>query len=56
MREQGREGLGGGLSATSFTCESAVSLTVPDGHRLEIYQVIFSNTGDTIISGGIGGS
>lgn len=54
--EQGfREGFGGALGATSFTCESAVSLTVPAGFRLEVYQIIFSNTGDVTVSGGYGG-
>lgn len=47
---------GGGLSATAFTCESAVSLVAPDGFRLEVYQVIFSNTSDSALQAGIGGS
>lgn len=47
---------GNGLAATTFTCESAVSLATPAGFRFEVYQVIFSNTGDAALQAGIGGS
>lgn len=50
-----RDSFGGGISATSFTCDSLASLVVPDGFRLEVYQVIFSNTSDSVIQAGIGG-
>jgi len=47
--------LGGSLSATSFTCESAVSLVAPAGFELEVYQIIFSNTSAALIQAGYGG-
>ena len=47
---------GGGITATSFTCDSNVTLVPPDGFRMEIYQVIFSNTSDSAIEAGIGGA
>lgn len=46
---------GGGITATSFTCDSNASLVPPDGFRLEIYQVIFSNTGANDLQAGVGG-
>jgi len=47
---------GGGITATSFTCDSNASLVPPAGFRMEIYQVIFSNTGLFQIQAGIGGT
>lgn len=48
--------LGGSISATSFTCESAVSLVAPSGFHLEVYQIIFANTSASLVQAGYGGS
>lgn len=50
-----RDSFGGGMGITSFTCDSACSLVAPAGFRLEVYQVIISNTGTTLIDSVVGG-